>query len=280
MRHRLWIGCLVSMWLATAATAAPGGDAGQGWLGVNLQAVTPELREGMDLPGQDGVLVSHVSPGSPADAAGLREGDLIVRVEGGEVEDPRDVVRAVRARKPGETAKLEFLRGGETKTVEVKLGTPPERPMAPRPPNTGLPRAMGMEDRAYLGVQVNDLGPALGEYFGLPDGKGALVLEVEDESPAARSGVRPGDVIRGIGKESVASSSDLFEAIGEARPGEKLEVKLRRKGKDMTETVELAGHPGLAGAMAWRGEGPMRQLREEMEKLRRDLDELREQRKN
>lgn len=310
MRGRSWIGCLVSLWILTAAVAPvraagaePGRAAGQreaegaGWLGVSLQEATPELREGMEIAAEGGVLVSGVNPGSPAEKAGLREGDLIVRVGDRKVDAPRDAVRAVRAGKPGETTRLEILRDGSSRTVEVKLGAAPERPEAPRAPRHA-PRAMGlrgMEERAYLGVQVNDLGPALGEYFGLPEGRGALVLEVEEESPASAGGLRPGDVILEIGDRKVEDSADLFAAIGEARPGDKLRLKLRRKGKELDQPVELAGHPGLAGNLAWRddaghgrmrvfelqrGGEDMRELREQLDELRRELDDLRDERRN
>ncbi len=130
------------MLTAFAAIARVPAASARPWLGVVTQALTGDLREGLDLPDAAGVLVNRVVAGGPADKAGLRKGDVIVRLNSRAVESPAALARMVGDAREDQEVALQVLRGGDTKTIPVVLGTwsgddtpfAPEAPPAPAPP--------------------------------------------------------------------------------------------------------------------------------------------------
>ncbi|HET9251134.1 MAG TPA: PDZ domain-containing protein [Candidatus Eisenbacteria bacterium] len=99
-----------------------------GYLGVRVQDIDPELKQARDLPSTEGALVNRVEDESPAEKAGLKRGDVIVRLDGEEIEDSAELIREMREKKPGATIQIAAVRAGERKNFEVTLGTrPPQR---------------------------------------------------------------------------------------------------------------------------------------------------------
>jgi membrane-associated protease RseP (regulator of RpoE activity) len=277
----------IALLLPVASRARADESSGTSWLGVYTQEITPELREGLSYNGQ-GVLVRRVIGDSPADRAGLQRGDVITRVGSRAVADPDELADVVRSTPAGKSVAVELVRDGQRKVVNVSLEegppsdsegeemapTPPAEPDAPEQPEsprTPRPRRMQMRmngqdfdfdlpnldpnllmvGRGRLGVRVESLNPDLASYFGPRDTKGALVIDVGNDTPAEKAGVRPGDVITQVGTHKVETASDLIEAIGSSEG--KVSISLVRHGS--REKVEATLGP-MPRVMRLRGLGP------------------------
>jgi serine protease Do len=183
------------------------GHVERGWLGVGIQNIDDDLREAFDLPDRKGALVSQVMPGSPAAEAGIERGDVILRFDGREVDEMRDLPGLVSVTPIGKKVKVELLRDGNEKTVKVKIGRleEPEQ-LASRQEPQGLDE---------LGLEVQDPTPALMQRFGLDEAKGVIITSVRPVSPADDAGLRPGDVILELGSKPVKSAADLRDRLSE-----------------------------------------------------------------
>jgi serine protease Do len=195
------------------------GRVSRGWLGVNLQPLTKELAKSFELEETRGALINQVVPGTPADRAGLRSGDIVLEVNGTAVADPRALSEAIAALEPGSTARLGLLRDGEERDLEVELG---ERPSQAARLDPREPREL---ERNAFGLALGDLSPSMAKELDLPGG--ALVREVRPDSPAAAAGLEPGDVILSVGKHDVDSGSEAARLLAEAGSGARLLVASR-----------------------------------------------------
>ncbi|HEU4929775.1 MAG TPA: PDZ domain-containing protein, partial [Candidatus Krumholzibacteria bacterium] len=210
-----------------------------GYIGVYMQELTDEVREGLDMDVTKGVLVSGVQDDSPAAAAGVEEGDVVVSFGGKDVDSPEDLSAAVRAYQPGSQAKMEVVRDGKTKSITLTVGDRPESESFSFTTPDGefhgdfgnVHRAFAMIGGPRLGIDAHDLekGDDLASYFGSREG--VLVLGVEEESVAAEAGVKAGDVITSIGDETVTDIRDLRDAVRDFDAGEEFTITVVRKGK-------------------------------------------------
>jgi serine protease Do len=196
------------------------GHVERGWLGVQIQQIDEELAEGLGLDSTRGALVAEVVSDSPAESAGLRPGDVIVGFDDNEVEDIKDLTRQVASLLPDSEVELELWRNGRTVTVHVDLGENPE--------DVAVQRASGRRDGGNadrLGLSLAPLTPENRSRFGIDDGvEGALVAAVEPGSPAARKGLRPGDVILRVGQEAVTGPAEVSDEIEHLREDERASV--------------------------------------------------------
>jgi serine protease Do len=182
----------------------------RGWLGVAVQPLTPEIARALGLESTQGALVSQVRPGSPAQAADVRRGDVIVAYRGEKIGELRSLPGAVSATRVGEEVELELIRDGERRTVVARVGELAEEPLASAPP----PEAGGVE---HYGLEVQELPRELRERLGLDEG-GVVVSGVEPGGLADRAGLRRGDLILEADRRPVAGIPDLaraFESAGE-----------------------------------------------------------------
>jgi serine protease Do len=183
----------------------------RGWLGVAVQPLTPEIARALDLEGTRGALVSQVRPGSPAEAAGIRRGDVIVAYRGEEIGELRSLPRAVSATRVGEEVELELIRDGGRRKVVARMGE-----LAEEAPSAAAPSAAGGVEG--YGLEVQELPSELRERFGLAEGA-VVVSGVEPGGLAERAGLRRGDLILEADRRPVAAIPDLaraFESAGEA----------------------------------------------------------------
>ncbi len=251
--------------LASAAAALAAEDKDRGWLGVTLQDVTSAMARALDLDRAEGALVGSVQEDSPADEAGLEEGDVIVGFAGNEVDDASDLVALVRATEPGDEVEIEVLRDGHRRTLEVEIGERPDREFrvlrlgkkpgdendedvwSVVPPEGGDMRwfQRGVLGGGYLGVKLQPLGEQLGRFFGVEDGKGALVQEVVEDGPAAEAGLQAGDVIVGIDDEEVDDPGDVTMQIIHGEPGQRVELHVVRDRGERTVEVTLGERKGM-----------------------------------
>jgi serine protease Do len=200
-----------------AAQAAPiitqlreDGYVERGWLGVQIQQIDDELAAGLGLEESNGALVSEVVTDSPAERAGLEPGDVIVAFEQTEIETIKDLTRAVAEVRPDSDIELEVWRDGKSKKLDVSLGeSPDDRALQAEQASEG-----NAEDPANLGLSLAPLTPESRQRFGIADHiEGALIAGVAPEGPAARKGLRPGDVILRVGREETGSPAEVKKEI-------------------------------------------------------------------
>jgi serine protease Do len=197
------------------------GHVTRGYVGVGTQSVTPAMAKAMHLPETSGALLASVEPGSPAARAGLEPGDVIEAVNGQKVGSPRDLALTVANVAPGNEATFRILRDGEDRDIAVKIGEQPAE-------KTARAKTDEPSDHGQLGVALAALTPEAREQLDVPKGTGGVVIRnVRPGSPADEAGLRPGDVIVGVGSQTVTSPADASKAIGQALGGKGHAVALR-----------------------------------------------------
>jgi serine protease Do len=194
------------------------------WLGAEAVPVDGARAREAGLDRVTGVAVVGVSPGSPAERAGLRPGDIVIAVDGKDVSDPSSLRYRVATQRVGDTVGLTVLRGGRGQIVQVRLAAPPENP-----PRQLTPIPAGS---VLAGVSVANLSPALAQELGagLPE-RGVVVVTVEPRAPLARFGApRPGDLIESVNGRPVERVGDVVEAARSSGGGA-LQFTLVRSGQ-------------------------------------------------
>ena len=212
----------------------------QPWLGVSLQNVTSQLAKKENLKTDEGAYVSDVVRKSPADSAGIQEGDVIVEFNGRQVYDADDLVKAVRKAEVGTKAKIVVIRDGERKELYATLKKSPRRnPFFGVTPPAIPNRIMIFGGKGTMGLSLMELNPQLGKYFEAPEGKGVLVEDVEEGSAAEKTGFKAGDVILKVGEKNVESIRDVRRRLSKYDDGEKASIEILRKGARQTLTLEI-----------------------------------------
>ncbi|HEY7450864.1 MAG TPA: DegQ family serine endoprotease [Vicinamibacterales bacterium] len=200
-------------------------------LGVSIQPVTPELARSFDIKEPGGALVSSVEPGSAADRAGIKRGDVIKSFNGHAVLDTNSLRNRVAGTMPGSNATVVVVRDGSERTLTVKLGELAES-------RTARQDSQGPnDDRTSLGVSVAPLTPELASRAGVPkDVHGLLVQEVNPDSRAAEAGIQAGDVIQEVNRKPVETVEELRAAV-KATTDRPTLVLVNREGRDLFVTV-------------------------------------------
>jgi len=194
------------------------GKVSRGFIGAQVQDVTPDIAEGLGVA-KGGALVAEVTPGGPAEAAGLRPGDLVRKVDGQPIKDGSELTRQVSRFHAGDTIRLEILRDGQTRTISVRSGLrPSEDALAQNSQGGG-----GSDDGAGVGAGAGLLGLKVA-----PDsqGRGVKIAGVAAGSDAQQKGLRPGDLIERVGQTATRSPSELAEAVQHARKDGRKQVLL------------------------------------------------------
>jgi len=203
--------------------ALKGGKVQRPWLGASLQPVTPDIADSLGLTTPSGALVSNVRADGPAARAGLHAGDVVVGVDDKPVQDPHAFQYRFVTKGIGSQANLSVLRKGQKLTTTISLIAPVEDP----------PRDTRDLDGHHplTGCKVANLSPAVAQEIGMDDDTrtGVVVLEVKDKTPAARIGVKRGDIVVAINNEKVKSVAQLVTALESADGGWRLSVE--RGGK-------------------------------------------------
>ena len=200
-----------------------GGQVARGYLGVQIQPVTPELADSLGLKEAKGALIAETQPGTPAYEAGLKPGDTIIAVNGDAMATPRDVTRRVSQIKPGDQAKITYLRAGKEQIATIKLASLPETKSAAVDPATA-------KASPTFGLA---LAPT-------KEGTGVLVTDVDPNGIGAEKGIVKGEIILEIGGKLVSKPTDVRAALDEARKDGRKAVVLRVKGEDGMRFVALA----------------------------------------
>jgi Do/DeqQ family serine protease len=194
------------------------------WLGAKLQAVTPEIAEGLGLKRPAGALVASVAPKSPAARAGLKTGDLVVAVDGQPVDDPNAFDYRFATKLLGGQVQLGIVRSGRESRLAVALESAPENPR-----NEVIIQARS----PFLGAKVANLSPALAEELRLDSAaEGVAVLEVADGSVAQSIGFQKGDGVLTVNNEPIAKTADLQRVA--AQPTRLWRVTILRGGQKLS----------------------------------------------
>jgi serine protease Do len=209
------------------------GSVSRGWIGVQIQPVTPEIADSLGLKKAEGALVAEPQANGPAAKAGIESGDVITAVNGETVKDARELARTIGGISPGTAVKLKVLHKGEDKVVDLTLGTLPNTLEAKADNDNGGGSPHGT-DVPKLGLTVAPANSVAGA------GKeGVVVTEVDPKSAAAERGFKEGDVILEVGGKTVASAGDVRDAIAAARSENKNVVLMRVKSGGQSRFVAI-----------------------------------------
>jgi serine protease Do len=229
------------------------------YLGIFMDELTASMKEKAGYPHETGVVISSVAPGGPAEKAGIDGGDICYLFNGVKVEDPATLGKLVRERKAGEEVAIVIYREGKEKKLFVKLDQ-----RAPLPSIRDEFGAYSVEDmskvmgdaykstgklylqsvtRGHLGMALVDLNEDLAPYFSVKKGEGVLVFSVETESPAAKTGIKGGDVIVSVNGVAVGASGDVSGELANIQKGDMVSLDVLRRG--VKKSYELEADAGL-----------------------------------
>jgi len=263
------------------------------YLGVAVSPTPSDAEE-------QGVMVREVEPGSPAAQAGLKKGDVITRVDGREVGNPHDLVNVLARHQPGESLTFHVMREDREQQLKVKLGERRQafsrQPLAEQPAErTEQGNAGTQKGVAFLGVEavgMDELTPRFKKRMGISHEEGVVVLEVLPDSPAARAGLRHGDVITEVSGQKIEEPEQLRAAVRKAGAGKQVRLEIMRgtQKKEMDTRLEEAPVEGFrmlpAGGLLNEGAGTFpgtgieaRRTQREIDRLQRRIERL-EQRLN
>jgi len=199
------------------------GEVTRGWLGVGIQDLTQELKEYYGVKDREGVLVTQVFPGDPADKAGLKAGDIILKVNGHAVDSSRELSRMIAESPVGQKVEISALRKGDSQTFHIELSKRKDMESAD---GGGRP---GTEHD--FGIAVANITPETARQFNLKDAEGVLVVGVEPDSQGEKAGMLPGDIIREINHEEVDDLDAYEKEIGKIKSGETAFVYILRPNR-------------------------------------------------
>jgi serine protease Do len=234
----------------------PSEDSGtSSYLGVDIADVTPDRVGTLKLKEERGVEVTMVDQDAPAGKAGIKEHDVILSMNGTNVDSKSQLQRMIHETPPGRIVTLGLSRDGQPMNIKLQLGDRRsefhmskmkdddfhiEIPPIPAMPDLDIPSysVVVVQSSARSGVMVENLTRQLGEFFGAKNGNGVLVRSVEKDSRAERAGFRAGDVIVRVGDQSIHDTSDFTHSL-HSRSAGNVEVEILRDKKPLTLTLSL-----------------------------------------
>ncbi len=197
------------------------GKVTRGWLGVVIQNVNKDLADSFGLKKAGGILISEVQDDSPASAAGLRQGDVILRLNEIELKNVSDLRNQVALIPPGTTALLQIIRDGREKKVQVTIGQQPTNF------GKGGVSPLNQENLETYGLTLQELTPELAEKFSYEPGSGLVISGVGQGSPAEAAGLKPGQLVEEVNRVKVGNLEELEQALATTGKAEKLLLRVR-----------------------------------------------------
>jgi serine protease Do len=199
----------------------------RGWLGVSIQAITPELAEQFGLEKDYGTLVADVIENSPAEEAGLMRGDVIIEFNGKQVDEPYHLRNMVANTPPGTEVEIKVIREGEIETLTVIIGELP----------TDTLKTPAELKNVLKGISVQNLTPDIYRQLNLPEKiRGVVVTDIESGSPAETS-LMPGDVILEINRKAISNIEDYENIVSKIKPDEDVLLLVFRRGSTIFITI-------------------------------------------
>ncbi|HHB76593.1 MAG TPA: DegQ family serine endoprotease [Desulfobulbus sp.] len=206
------------------------GKVTRGWLGVIIQDMNEDLARSFNLKTDKGVLISEVSKDSPADKAGLKQGDVVLAIDGKAVENVAGLRNTIAMTAPGTKLVLKVIRDGKTYSIPVTIGRQPADFESRATSHGGSPLAK-------MGLTLQNLTPELADQFGYHKGQGVLIAGVDPDSPAGRVGLQAGQLIEEVNKIRVHNLKELKKAL--RRTKNKKQVLLRVRAGEYSQYVVL-----------------------------------------
>jgi serine protease Do len=204
------------------------GKVSRSWLGVIVQDITPELKTKLGLGTDEGGLVSDVVSGSPAEKAGIKRGDVILKFDGKSIRSSHDLPFVVASTPIGKMVVVEVMRGDQRMNMQVKTEELREEGEVAPPAEAGL----------YLGMQVQGITPEMAKNYSLPRTSGVIIAEVENGSPAAEAGFTAGDIIVEIDQQPVGNLEVFNRLLSGAKEVETLLFLIDRDGTTIFVTLK------------------------------------------
>jgi serine protease Do len=215
------------------------GHVARGWLGVEVQAITPEMAASFGTKDLKGAIVANVVPGGPAAKAGFRQGDLVVAINGNAVEDSRDLTRRVAALPAGTTATFTVVRGGSQEQLHAKVGVRKEEQVASND-NPDQPASAPATTAEAMGLGLAAVTPDIRHAFNLgQDVDGVVITKVDPNSDAADKGIQPGDVVVSVANRPVHSPQEMKSRIADAKAAGRTAVLVLITGQNGQRFVAL-----------------------------------------
>jgi serine protease Do len=218
------------------------GNVSRGWLGVQIQSLTPDMAASLGAGTAKGAIVANVVDDSPAMKAGFKQGDVITSLNGTDIDDNRDLTRKVAGLRAGEKADFSVLRDGQKHNISATIGPRPDQVASADKPaaNRGDRAPNRQASTTSLGMELMPLNADTREQFKV-DGKvnGVVVSSIDPNSEAADKGFRPGDVIVGIGNKNVRTPADIEQGVADARKAGRETVLLLVAGDQGQHYVAL-----------------------------------------
>ncbi|MBF0124197.1 MAG: Do family serine endopeptidase, partial [Magnetococcales bacterium] len=211
------------------------GHVTRGWLGVRIQTIDQNLSEAFGLEKRTGALVASVEAGSPADKAGLKQGDIIVTFDGKPIQKMTDLPAIVAATPVGKQSDVEVIRDNRRKTVHVVIAQMEDD-------KEGSSATAGGSDKTenILGLSVRSLTQELRQELRIPaEVQGIVVASVANGSAAHEAGIRQGDVISEVNRRVVRSSADFKQVVQEVKPGQTVLLLTLRQGEPRFVAIQL-----------------------------------------
>jgi len=205
----------------------------RGYIGASVQTLTPELAEAMKFKGQPtGALVGEVTPKSPSEKAGMKTGDVITAVNGKKISDARELRLMIGSMAPGTKVQIEVNREGQSKIFNVELAEMPPGEAEQGAETSPEESAQPEKATVFGGVAVADITDDIRTALNLSkDVKGAVIAEIDADSPAAKAGLREGDVIQEVNKQPVRNAKDLVAISKKLKPNEKILIRVWSQGR-------------------------------------------------
>ena len=195
-----------------------GGKITRGWLGVSIQGMTPDLADSLGLDNPRGALVSSVVHNGPAERAGIKAGDVVLRYDGKEINHANDLPLLVAGTPAGKTVSLSIFRDKKITTLAAAVGQLKDEEVVAS--NT---------EKGDLGLTVEEISPEIAENLGLNNGHGVVITAVEPDSPGDETGLQPGDVIREINRKPIRDLADYRKAMASAGQGQNVLFLVQRE---------------------------------------------------
>jgi serine protease Do len=213
------------------------GRVARGYLGAEIQSVTPEIAASLGLKDPKGAIVANVVPNGPAAKAGFEQGDVVTAIDGKAVEDSRDLVRRVASATAGSSSDFTVERQGQSKSLKVQIGARPDEKVAS---NTPASRSTAPATTTAMGLGLTAVTPDARKTYNLAESvNGVLITKVDPASDAADKGLSPGDVLMKVGSRVVKTPQDVQAGVAEASKGGRKSVLLLVAGQGGSRFVAV-----------------------------------------
>lgn len=260
----------------TVTVSSP--SAARPFIGVGLAEIDSERAKALKLKEERGVEITYVEENSPAQKAGLKQGDVVLEYNGQRVEGTDQFMRFVRETPVGRTVKLGLSRDGRLETAQVVVGTrkASNAPMAWSMPSGGfeirmpdIPRGIMVWGSGALGIDAEAVDGQLADFFGVKEG--VLVRSVSKGSAAEKAGLKAGDILIKVDGTAVSSPSEVTRALRSAKNKKSVPLVLFRDKKEITLTAEIDSERS-----EWREFPDFENYRLQMDGLRDQMNNLRQ----